>query len=143
MPGRGRGFFPGTCANQMLFLGRPAHDECARCTQTCRLHFAHFSSSPDTSVLECIVTPHLAPRAWAARRHLGAVLPCAQVILRLQMHPARAPSRRTLSGKNVKACGFHLPVLGLTCSQESANIFRRESDSKYFRLCGPDDIVTT
>lgn len=44
-------------------------EEKETCTQTCRLHFAHFSSWPDTRIFECIISAvisHLVSRVWEA-----------------------------------------------------------------------------
>lgn len=95
------------------------------CTQTCRLPFAHFSSWTDTRILECIISaviPHLVPRAWEAKCHLGAVLHHAQsspgfscMVIALR--------HGTLLEK-IQVLWLSLPALGLASSQELVNFFR-------------------
>lgn len=146
MSWEGGGFSPGPCSPRHTYRSNAVSGKtstwmsvlAAHRHVACTLHISHPHQTHVylSALFLQLVTPHLVPRAWEAGRHLGAVLPRAQVIIRLQLHAAIALSHRTLSWKNVKACGFHLPVLGLTCSQESANIFRRESDSKYLGFVG-------
>lgn len=97
------------------------------CTQTCRLHFAHFSSRPDTRIFECIipaVIPHVVPRAWEVKCHLGAVLHHARSP-RLQLHVVTALRHGTLFEK-IQVPRLSLPALGLTFFQ-SQQIFAVEN----------------